>query len=104
MGPEFIVKAARHSRVASADISVLEGQIPYMLRGISDQELKEIIRTLARAADLDLSDERIEAVLPQFKSQMEWIETLKSFRLPLEAEPAIVFQPKRRAPKKKGSR
>lgn len=72
-----------------------------MLRGISDQELKELIRALARGADLELSDERIDVVLPQFKTQMEWWERLKSFRLPLEAEPSIVFQLRRRAPRKK---
>lgn len=101
---EFIVKAAGHGGVATADSFVLEAEETHMLRDISDQELKEIIRTLARAADLDLSDERIEKVLPQFKTQMEWIETLKSFRLSLEAEPAVVFQIERRAPKKKSSR
>lgn len=72
-----------------------------MLRGVSDQELKDLIRALARGADLELSDERIEVMLPQFKTQMEWWETLKSFRLPMEAEPSIVFQLPHRAPRKK---
>ncbi|MBI2361217.1 MAG: hypothetical protein HYV04_20315 [Deltaproteobacteria bacterium] len=72
-----------------------------MLRDISDQELKEIIRTLARGVDLDLSEERIEVMLPQFKQQLSWLETLKSFRLPLEAEPSIIFQLRPHLPRKK---
>lgn len=72
-----------------------------MLRGLSDQELKEVIRVLARGADLDLSEERIEVMLPQFKQQLEWLDRLKSFRLPIEAEPSIVFRLRPRGSRKK---
>jgi hypothetical protein len=72
-----------------------------MLKDMSDQELKALIRELARGADLELTDERIDIVLPQFKQQLAWLETLQSFRLPLEAEPSMVFRHRRRASKKK---
>lgn len=75
-----------------------------MLRDMSDQELKEIIRALARGADILLADERIAVMLPQFKQQLEWLATLQSFRLPLEAEPSIVFQHRRRAPRTRRTR
>lgn len=73
-----------------------------MPKDLPDQELKALIRELARGADLALTDERVDIVLPQFKQQLAWLETLQSFRLPLEAEPSIVFRHRRRAPKRKG--
>ncbi|MFQ5852915.1 MAG: hypothetical protein ACE5JU_20335 [Candidatus Binatia bacterium] len=70
-----------------------------MLKDSSDEELKEIIRNLAKAADLNLSEERIEIVLPQFKTQLGWIDSLKAFKLSVEAEPSHVFKLKKRPSK-----
>jgi hypothetical protein len=72
-----------------------------MLKDASDQEIKDTIRTLAKAVGLSLSEERIEVVLPQFKANLEYIATVDAFELPLEAEPSTIFQlsPKKSATK-----
>lgn len=74
------------------------------LQNMQDHELKALIRELARGADLAVTDERSEIMLPQFKQHLEWLETLQSFRLPLEAQPSMIFQHRPQAPKKKKSR
>lgn len=67
-----------------------------MLKDLSDEEAKELIRNLARLAGFDLSEDRISVILPQFKIQLRWIDTLDAFKLELETEPAPIFQLRKR--------
>lgn len=66
-----------------------------MRKETSDKELKEIIRNLAKVADVNLNEERIQLVLPAFKAQLEWVDTLNAFELPTEGEPSSIFQLKK---------
>lgn len=63
-----------------------------MLKNASDDELKDLMRSLGKAAGLRLTEERLENDLPQFRIQLGWIETLNAFHLPLESEPGTVMQ------------
>ena len=63
-----------------------------MLRNASDDELKDLMRGLGKAAGLHLTEERLENDLPQFRIQLGWIETLNAFHLPLESEPGPVIR------------
>ena len=73
-----------------------------MLRNASDNELRDLMRHLAKVAGLNLPEERIAADLPQFRVQSGWIETLNAFHLPLESEPSptIRLEPRRPSGKK----
>ncbi len=70
-----------------------------MRKEMSDEELKEIIRRLCKVADLSLDETRIQMVLPAFKAQLEWVDILAAFDLPMEAEPSLIFQMKKWASK-----
>jgi hypothetical protein len=59
---------------------------------LSDSELKELIKQLARAVGLDLTDERVERDLVAFKTHLAAIERIRSVDLPLEAEPFVKLQ------------
>lgn len=61
-----------------------------MLKNASDDELKSLMRHIAKAAGLTLTEERIQEDLPQFRVQLGWIETLNAFHLPLESEPGPI--------------
>lgn len=63
-----------------------------MTKGVSDEELKAAIHHLCKVADLGLDEERIQLVVPAFRAQLEWMDTLNTFELPLEAEPTPIFQ------------
>lgn len=69
-----------------------------MLRNAPDHELKELMRQLAKVAGLNLTEDRIENDLPQFRVQLGWIETLDSFHVALESEPspATRLEPRRK--------
>jgi len=73
-----------------------------MLRNAPDNELKSLMRHLAKVAGLNLTEARIENDLPQFRVQMGWIETLNAFHLPLESQPspATRLEPRRQKAKK----
>ncbi len=70
-----------------------------MYKKMSEEELKEIIRRLGKIADLSISEERIQILLPAFRAQLEWISTLNAFELPVEAEPSPIFRLKKRTAK-----
>ena len=66
-----------------------------MRKEMSDEDLKEIIRRLCEVADLSLDEKRIQMVLPVFRAQLEWVDTLDAFELSMEAEPSPIFQLKK---------
>jgi len=58
------------------------------------QVTKEAMRALARLSGLDLSDERLEALLPQMQATLEAVSGLNA--LDMEGiEPAVTFEPDR---------
>ncbi len=59
-----------------------------MLRTAPDDEIKNLMRQLSKVAGLNLTEERIENALPQFRVQLSWIDTLNSFHLTLESQPS----------------
>ena len=61
----------------------------------TDDELREMIPVLARIAGLQLSPERVEIVLPEYKNLLERLENLNECELPLEAETDLIFDPAR---------
>ncbi len=64
---------------------------------LSDAELKQLLKQLARVAGLDLTDERVDRDLVAYKGHLAAIEKIRAVSLPLEAEPGFVFPLKRQA-------
>jgi len=56
---------------------------------LTDAELKQLMKQLARAEGLDLSDERIDHDLVAFKGHLAAHEKIRAVPLPLEAEPFV---------------
>ena len=54
---------------------------------MSDDELKQLMKHLANAIGLDLSDERIERDLVAYKDHLAASDRIKTVALPIEAEP-----------------
>ena len=61
----------------------------------SDQDLKDVMRAIAKANGRPLSDERIEIDLPAYKNYLAAIERLNAYQFAVEAEPAFHFSYKR---------
>lgn len=57
----------------------------------SDDELREMIRTLSQVEGIALSDERIELVLPSYKNLLVNVRALEAYPVPVEIESAHVF-------------
>lgn len=57
---------------------------------MTDAELKQAMRTIAKVAGLALTDERIDRDLAAFKGHLAAIDNIKRVDLPLEAEPAPI--------------
>jgi len=55
---------------------------------LTDPELKETMKQIAKVAGLELSDERIERDLAAYKGHLAAIDRIRRIDLPLEAEPA----------------
>jgi hypothetical protein len=66
-----------------------------MHKNMTDAELKEAMKVMARVAGLDLSPERIEIDFPAFKSQLDAIDAVNSVALAWEDEPNHVFRLKK---------
>jgi len=64
---------------------------------MTDAELKQVMKQLAKVAGLDLSDERVERDLVAYKGHLAAIEKIRTADLPIEAEPAQRFVLKRQA-------
>jgi len=58
---------------------------------MSDQEIKEIMKAIARANGRPLSDERIEADLPAYKNFLAAIDRFSAYNFAVEDEPAFHF-------------
>ena len=56
---------------------------------LTDAELKQLMKQLARVEGLDLSDERIDHDLVAFKGHLAAHEKIRAVPLPLEAEPFV---------------
>ena len=58
---------------------------------MTDQDIKEIMKAIARANGRPLSDERIEADLPAYKNYLAAIDRLNAYPFKVEDEPAFHF-------------
>ena len=58
---------------------------------MSDDEIKTIMKAIARANGRPLSDERIEADLPAYKNFLAAIERFSAYDFAVEDEPAFHF-------------
>lgn len=67
------------------------------LNEMTDQDIKDIMKAIAKANGRPLSDERIEIDLPAYKNYLAAIERLSAFQFAVEDEPAFHFSYKRRA-------
>jgi hypothetical protein len=56
---------------------------------LTDAELKQLMRQLARVHGLELTDERLEADLVAYKGHLAANERIRAVPLPLEAEPFL---------------
>ena len=56
---------------------------------LSDGELKQLMKQLARIGGLNLSDERIEQDLVAFKGHIAANDKIRAVTLPVEAEPFV---------------
>jgi hypothetical protein len=56
---------------------------------LSDAELKQLMKQLARAAGLELSDDRVDRDLVAYKGHLAAMERIRSVPLAIEAEPFI---------------
>jgi hypothetical protein len=54
---------------------------------LTDAELKQLMKQLARAQGLDLSDERVDRDLVAYKGHLTASDRIRAVALPLEAEP-----------------
>jgi hypothetical protein len=59
---------------------------------LSDAELKELIKQLARTVGMELTDDRVERDLVAFKTHLAAIERIRSVALPIEAEPFVTLK------------
>ncbi len=66
-----------------------------MHKNMTDQELKEAMKQMAKIAGLDLSQERIDQDLASFKSHLAAIDAVHEVELALEDEPIPTFRLKK---------
>jgi len=62
-----------------------------MHNGMSDDELKEAMKAMAKFSGIAISAERIERDLPAFKAYMSDYDTIRKVKLAVEDEPAMVL-------------
>ena len=79
-------------RIRSSTHSLLVDIVRAMAVSMTDAELKEAMKHIAKVAGLNLSDERIERDLAAFKGHLAAIEKIRSIDLPIEAEPVHTFR------------
>ncbi|HYY25619.1 MAG TPA: hypothetical protein VE689_09025 [Candidatus Udaeobacter sp.] len=72
-----------------------------MHKEMSDDELKEAMKIMAKFSSLNLSQERIDRDLPAFKGFMSDFDAVRSVKLAVEDEPIMLLRLKK-APSKKG--
>jgi hypothetical protein len=61
---------------------------------LTDAELKQLMKQLARVHGLDLTDERVESDLVAYKGHLAANEKIRAVPLPLEAEPIVKLKAK----------
>lgn len=62
---------------------------------MTDEELKQAMRLISKVTGLNLSENRIERDLPNYKRQLASIEKIASVKVPMEAEPGPLFRLKK---------
>lgn len=68
-----------------------------MHKEMTDQEIKETMKTIAKVAGLKLSEERINRALPAFKDFLSDFDAISNVNLAVEGEPSTIFRLKKRA-------
>ncbi len=63
---------------------------------MTDQELREAMKQMAKIAGLDLSQERIDQDLSSFKRHLKAIDAIHEVELDLEDEPILTFRLKKK--------
>ena len=58
---------------------------------MSESEIKDVMRAIAKANGRPLSDERIEVDFPAYKSYLAAIERFSAYNFAVEDEPAFHF-------------
>lgn len=71
-----------------------------MHNGMSDDELKEAMKAMAKFSGIAISAERIERDLPAFKAYMSDYDTIRKVKLAVEDEPAMVLHLPKQATRK----
>ena len=61
---------------------------------MSETEIKEIMRAIARANGRPLSEERIEVDFPAYRNHLAAIERFSAYNFAVEDEPAFHFSPR----------
>jgi hypothetical protein len=61
---------------------------------LTDAELTQLMKQLARVQGLDLTDERVDADLVAYKGHLAANEKIRAVPLPLEAEPFVKLKAK----------
>lgn len=64
---------------------------------MSDDELKEAMKIMAKFSGVNLSAERIDRDLPAFKAFMGDYDTIRTVKLAVEDEPAMVLRLQKKA-------
>jgi hypothetical protein len=57
----------------------------------SDDDLRAMIRTLSQVEGINLSDERVDLVLPSYRNLLANVQALEAVSLPVEIESAHIF-------------
>ena len=63
---------------------------------MTDDEIKQAMRSISQIAGLKLTDDRIEKDMPSYKRHLAAIESFAAVKIPLETEPGPLFQLKKR--------
>jgi hypothetical protein len=58
---------------------------------MSDEEIKDLMRAIAKANGRPLSEERLDADLPAYKGFLLALERMESYTFAVEDEPAFHF-------------
>jgi hypothetical protein len=58
---------------------------------MSDSEMKDVMRAIAKANGRPLSDERLDVDLPAYKNYLAAIERFSAYAFAVEDEPAFHF-------------
>ena len=72
---------------------------------MTDQEIKDLMRAIAKANGRPLTDERVEADFPAYRGYLLALERIDAFKFAQEDEPAFHFSLRPEGnPSKAGSR